>query len=274
MFNAINGVTDIAIVGPQGNIKWNCEGLKSSAKISKGMWCCEVAIPLKEFVSPVAGMNFMRNRQALLSHASLVPDPHNPKFYSKLYLTDEAFRLAPAGKMLLGRNFVAVDLKKEAAVTVSVDGKKQFEKVMKKGLHAVPVDLIKEGRNDYSISVRAKEGKSKPCAWTFSDTLPKALSADSVSGYYFSDEKEVVIKGRVNMNLIKGDGTQLAVKVANKAGKVFYQKNCAVTGNDFQFSLIPGLLVAEENYTVTFSLLIKGKTAGSETRSFYLMKNM
>ena len=274
MFNAINGVTDIALEGPQGNIKWNCEGLKSSAQISKGMWCCEVAIPLKEFSSPVVGLNLMRNRIALLSHASLVSDPHNPKFYSKLYLTDEAFRLAVAKETLLGRNFVTLDLKEDALVTVTADGRKQLEKVMKKGVHAVPVDLVKEGRNDYSVSVKSEKRKQAPLVWNFSDTLPKALIVDGVSGYYFADEKELVIKGRVNMNLVKGDGSQLAVKVTNKAGKVFYQKNTAVTGNDFQFSLLPGILPAEENYTVTFALLIKGKTAGTETRTFYLMKNM
>ena len=274
MFNAINGVTDIAIEGKKGDIKWNCPGLKSSAKITEGMWCCEVAIPLSEFSSSVAGINFMRNRNALLSHASLVPDPHNPREYAKLYLDDTDVFLAPAPSPLLGRNFISAKLPDSGAlVTVTVDGKKQFQKNLK-GNCSFPVDLLREGVNKYAVTVKPSAGNKKALVWTFTDQLPQALVVSDTAMYYFSTEKAVTVKGRVNMNLVKGDGTALTVRVSNAQGKILHNSKALVTGNDFLYSLPLAAVPAEENYTLEFTLLIKGKKAGSAKRSFYVMKGI
>ncbi|MBR2872539.1 MAG: DUF4091 domain-containing protein [Lentisphaeria bacterium] len=275
MFNAVNGVTDIAIDDKaDGNIKWNCPGLKSAAKISDGMWCCEVAIPLKEFSSPVVGINFMRNRIALLSHASLVPDPHNAKFYAKLYLEDVPVRLAPAEAPLLGRNIVRAELKEKSQVTISVEGKKQFSAVLEKGVHALGVDLAKEGKNTYAVCVKPLSKNSRSAVWNFTDILPKAMVISPVSAYCFADEGMLTITGKINMNLVKGDGTELAVRMTNADGKGIFSTKARVTGNDLVFKLPLDGVPAEEKYTVEFTLLIKGKAAGKEKRSFYVMKAM
>ena len=274
MFNAINGVTDIDIAGSKGNIKWNCPGLRSAAKITNGMWCCEVAIPLTEFPNPVAGVNFMRNRIALLSHASLVSDPHAPKTYSKLYLEDLPVRLAPAANPLLGRNFVQTELKSKAQVTVTVNGKKQFSAILNKGTHAVPVDLAKEGTNSYSVSVTPQLKGGKKAVWHFSDDLPRALFIAEVPAYCFASEKELSVSGKINMHLVKGVSTELAIRLTNGAGKNVFSAKVPVTGNNLVFKLPLDTIVPEDNYKAEFELLIKGKSAGKETRSFYVMKSM
>ena len=273
MFNAINGVTDIAIEGKKSDIKWNCPGLKHAALIGKGMWCCEVAIPLKEFSSPVIGINFMRNRNHLLSHASLVSDPHNPKFYAKLYLEETLLRLAPAPTPLLGRNFLAFEAGPGAAVTVTVEGRKQYDSSLK-GSVRLPVDLAQEGENKYTVTARPLSGKGKAYVWNFTDTLPKAMVIEKTADYYFASERSINIKGNINMNLVKGDGTCLKAVITNAAGKSIFTSQTTVTGNDLLFTIPLERLVPEEKYSVEFTLLIKGKQAGSVKRSFYLMKAM
>ena len=273
MFNAVNGVTDIAITGANGDIKWNCPGLKSAAKISKGMWCCEVAIPLTEFKASVAGINFMRNRINLLSHASLVSDPHNPRLYAKLLLSDAPARLAPLEKPLLGRNLISLDLKKKSKVTVTVEGKKQYEKIHTAPC-TVPVDLAKEGFNKYSVTVTPASGAGSAAVWSFNDQLPQALVIGKIADYCFISEKSLTVKGSINMNLVKGDGTALEIKMSNSSGKRLYEKVSEVTGNDFEFLIPLEHFSPEENYNVEFTLLLKGQKAGSIKRSFYLMKSM
>ena len=274
MFNAINGVTDIDIDGSKKDIKWNCPGLRSAAKITEGMWCCEIAIPLKEFPNPVAGINFMRNRIALLSHASLVSDPHNPKFYAKLYLEDMPVRLAPAEKTLLGRNVLQAQLRSKSQITVSVDGTKQFDSTLEKGSYAIPVDLSKEGTCRYSVCVIPAVKGGKKGVWNFTDELPRALFVAPVTAYCFASEGLLAINGNVNMNLVKGDGTELAFRVTNGNGKSLFSSKVPVTGNNFTFKLPLDAVTPEERCNVEFELLIKGKSAGKETRSFYVMKSM
>ena len=273
MFNAINGVTDIAIEGKKSDIKWNCPGLKSAAAIGKGMWCCEVAIPLKEFPSAVSGINFMRNRINLLSHASLVPTPHEPRNYAKLLLEDAPARLAPIAKPLLGRNIIPLELKEKAKVTVTVEGKKQYETVLSTA-GTVPVDLSKEGFNKYAVTVTPLAGTKKSVTWSFNDELPKAMVIDQTAAYYFVSEKFLTVKGSINMNLVKGDGTALEVKMSSGSGQTLFQKTAEVTGNDLVFTLPLERFAPEESYTVEFTLLLKGQKAGSVKRSFYLMKSM
>jgi hypothetical protein len=138
----------------------------------------------------------------------------------------------------------------------------------------VPVDLVKEGENKYSVSVKPLSGNQKAQVWSFTDILPKALVISDTAAYYFSNESAITVKGRVNMNLVKGDGTALAVKVTNGQGKCLYESKTPVTGNDLLFTLPLAALTAEENYTIEFTLLIKGKKAGSAKRSFYVMKSI
>ena len=272
IFNAVGGVTDIAVGDGKSDIKWNCPGLKSAAKITDGMWCCEAAIPLSEFASPVAGINFMRSRVALLSHATLAPDPHAPRGYAKLYLSDVPVRLAPAAEPLLGRNVMKLELKSPAAVKVIVEGQVQFSGSLKAGTHAVAADLTHEGVNGYFVEVTPVSQKGKPVCWSFTDKLPRAMIAGTPAAYYFADEGAVEIKGRINMKLEGTADAELAVNLSNSAGRTVYSSRSPVTGNDFLFSVPLASLPAEDRCTVRFTLLIKGKNAGGEIRSFYVMK--
>ena len=275
MFNAINGVTDIAIEGKKGDIKWNCPELKNAAKISEGKWCCEVAIPLSEFPSPVAGINFMRNRINLLSHATLVPDPHNPKFYEKLLLEETPAEFAPVKEPLLGRNFIPARFSEKCRVTVTVEGKKQFEKVCApKTAEALPLDLTREGTNKYAVTVTSLAEKKKSFTWSFTDELPPAMVIDKTPDYIFANEGTLKIKGRVNMNLVKGDGTEFEFAITNSMGKELFKNKVSVTGNDLLLNIPLDRLAPEEKYSIDLSLLIKDQCAGKAKRSFYLMKSM
>ena len=215
----------------------------------------------------------MRNRNHLLSHASLVPDPHNSKFYAKLYLEDSPLKLAPAPAPLLGRNFIAFDAGPGAAVTVTVEGRKQYDSSVRNSV-LLPIDLAQEGENKYSVTAQPLAGAKKTFVWRFTDTLPKAMVIGKTADYYFASEGRICIKGSINMNLVKGDGTCLNVTIANAAGKNIFTSQSAVTGNDLLFTIPLEQLVPEEKYSVEFTLLIKGKTADRVKRSFYLMKAM
>ena len=136
------------------------------------------------------------------------------------------------------------------------------------------MDLLREGVNKYAVTVKPSAGNKKALVWSFTDQLPGALVVSDTAMYYFSTEKAVTVKGRVNMNLVKGDGTALAVRVSNGQGKILYNSKALVTGNDFLYSLPLAAVPAEENYTLEFTLLIKGKKAGSARRSFYVMKGI
>ena len=134
--------------------------------------------------------------------------------------------------------------------------------------------MAKEGKNTYAICVKPL-GKNTPCAvWNFTDMLPKAMVIAPVASYFFADEGMLTITGKINMNLVKGDGTELAVRMTNADGKNIFAVKAQVTGNDLLFKLPLDGVPAEEKYTVEFTLLIKGKAAGKEKRSFYVMKAM
>ena len=272
IFNAVNGVTDIAVDKGRSEIKWNCPGLLSAAKIARGMWRCEVAIPLSEFTSPVVGINFMRSRVALLSHATLAADPHDPRTYASLDFTGSPVRLAPAARPLLGRNVMKLELGTPAVVAVAGEGKTLSSASLKPGIHFPAVDLLKEGENLYTVTVTPEGKKSAPLVWRFADTLPRAMVVAKTGKYYFADEGAVKIAGSINMNLEGTKGAELAVALSNSAGRTVWSTVSPVTGNDFLFSVPLAAVPAEDRCTVRFTLRIKGKTAGEEIRSFYVMK--
>ena len=122
------------------------------------------------------------------------------------------------------------------------------------------------------MEVTPASQKGKPVCWSFTDKLPKAMIAGTPAAYYFADEGVVEIKGRINMKLDGTPGSELAVSLSNSAGRTVYSSVTPVTGNDFRFSVPLASLPAEDRCTVRFTLLIKGKAAGGETRSFYVMK--
>ena len=69
-------------------------------------------------------------------------------------------------------------------------------------------------------------------------------------------------------------GSHHKAVITNAAGKSIFTSQTTVTGNDLLFTIPLERLVPEEKYSVEFTLLIKGKQAGSVKRSFYLMKAM
>ena len=159
-----------------------------------------------------------------------------------------------------------------AAVKVVVEGQVQFSGSLKPGTHAVAADLTHEGVNSYFVEVTPASQKGETVRWSFTDKLPRAMIAGTPASYYFADEGAVEIKGRINMNLEGTAGAELAVSLTNSAGRTVYSSVSPVTGNDFLFSIPLASLPAEDRCTVRFTLRIKGKTAGEETRSFYVMK--
>ena len=156
---------------------------------------------------------------------------------------------------------------------MTVEGKKQYETILSAN-SSVPVDLSKEGFNKYAVTVTPLAGAGKSVTWSFNDELPKAMVIAQTAAYYFVSEKRLTVKGSINMNLVKGDGTALEVKMSSGSGKTLFQKTTEVTGNDFVFTLPLERFAPEESYTVEFSLLLKGQKAGSIKRSFYLMRAM
>jgi len=273
--NAAGTVADFECQNGRENIKWNCPGLRTAAKRGKDHWCCEIAIPLSEFPSAVAGINFQRGRNYPgLSHAMLTKRANDPRNFARIFTGSlPPVRLAAPEHPLLGRNMGKLLAPEAGTLTVTVNRERQAVLPFEAGKELIfPVDFINPGVNSYTLTV--KSGKES-AVWSFSETLPEALFVGKTPEYQLADEPQLVIPGKVNINLERGSDAKLAVSVRNGEGKELYAAKVPVTGNDFSFDIpVKGFLAADHSYTANIELLLQNRPAGKAARTFFVIRSI
>jgi hypothetical protein len=273
IINPLGNVADLAFDGKRSDFKWNCPGLKVAAKIGRHEWRAEVAIPLKEFKSPLIGINFMRSRIYYLSHVALSHPVHSPYNYSNLAIAEMSkLSLAPPVKPLLGKNFVTLNAENDAKLQIMLNGKPAGGGDLKAGtVKQFGFNFNRCGIN--KVQYRVKTSRLREIVWRFTEHLPTPLTIKKLPYYVFEDEKQITVSGRINMHLIPKNKVELELAV-KRAGSELFRSRVSVEGNSFDFYVPLADLLPEAEYELCFCLLGKSSLPlGSEKQNFYLMKS-
>ncbi len=269
--SALGVEADISYLAGQGDLKWNCRGLRSAASIAEQEWFVEMSIPLLEVASkPVVGLNLQRVRKSFLTVSTLVPDSRALLDYADLYLEAlPEMRVQVVQPVRLGSNRILLAASTPAILRSVLAGQPQDSRTIGK----IPLEellFIIEDIGDWFGQLTAEFGPEGPApTWSYHFVIPPALSFPDIPQYIFQKEGQLTVPIILNCHFTDCDQAVLSLELRCDE-KVLSRVSAPVTSEWAEYVLSLADLTPNVNYDLMCELLYRQRKY-TTVGSFFLM---